>query len=512
MSSETSGHKWFILIAMCLSIFTIAFNSTAIMNATVAIRNELDLTTTTLSWVINAYLLTTASCIIIGGQFSDLYGRRKMFYLGAVIFLIASLLIATGQNFEALLLGRILQGLGAAFITPGSLAVVKTTFSKEENAYAIGMWSAAIGLGFALGPTMSGVITDFIDWRYIFWINIPILATAIIIIMIKDKSKHIANKKNAHLDILGLFLLVAGILPFTLGLIEGNNWGWNSYATIALLIAGPIILILFWQVETHIKHPLVHFEDFEKKIYVAGNIAMGTTVFVIMTVLYFINLYMQTPVLLNFTALKAGIYMLPFSGGMFITSSFVSSKLTDRFGFRLPISASFFAMSFAFACMSLININTEYWELGIGLLVIGAGTGIAFSSAPSLGMSALPDEKAGEASGVITTVNYICGVAAISIGTILFHHYGIKAATRIISTFYFSNIQTHQVHEILLGDNSALGVLLASAPAVKSKLIIEALQSGGLASLCSVMVMGSLATLICAVTCFQLIPKTHGKK
>ena len=208
MNTKVPSEKWFILIAMCLSIFTVAFNSTAIMNATVAIRNELNLTTTSLSWVINAYLLTTASCIIIGGQFSDRYGRRNMFFLGTATFIIASFMIATGNNFETLLLGRILQGFAAAFITPGTLALVKTSFAEHDDTFAISMWSAAVGLGFAVGPTVSGILTDYIDWRYIFWINIPILIAASYIIATKDKSPQVNTaKKNAHLDMLGLVLL-----------------------------------------------------------------------------------------------------------------------------------------------------------------------------------------------------------------------------------------------------------------------------------------------------------------
>lgn len=510
MKTENTTNNGYVLIAMCLCLFTLAFNSTAIMNASVAMRNELNLSTTTLSWLINAYLLTTAACVIIAGQCSAKYGRRAMFYGGASLFLLASVIIAMAHTFNILLVGRILQGLGAAFITPGALMALKTNSPSHHNTRAISLWVAAVSLGFALSPTLGGIITDALGWRYLFWINIPLFILAMCAVFINDKSALQPTKKNAHLDVLGVVLLIAGILPFTLGLIGSNQWGWDSYATIALLIAGPLILLVFWQVETHILHPLVHFEDFKKHVYVAGNLAIGSAIFTIMTVLYFVNIYLQTPVLLHFSALKAGIYMLPFSGSLFISATLLATKLSYHIGFRRAICLSLACMSISFAVLSHTNIHTSYAQIFPCLLMLGIGTGIVFAASPRLGISALPDKKVGEASGVISTINYLAGVAAIAVGTVLFHHFGIKTAHTIVSTYYFSNIQTQEVNKILLGDNSALSVLLQSAPAVKSQLIMQALQSGGLASFTSVMIMGAVVTLLSTIICFKLIPRAHG--
>jgi EmrB/QacA subfamily drug resistance transporter len=422
---------WLMLTAMCLAIFSAAFNTTSVMNALVAMNDSLHFSATSMQWLVNAYLLASASFIVVGGQLGDMFGRRRIFLMGAGGFIIASLIIAISHNPTLTIVGRALQGLSAAILTPGTLAMIKVGFPENLQSLGIGIWTSAIGLGFAFGPVISGIFTTYASWRWIFWSNVPLMLFAMVVARLFAQPTH-GEKENIPMDSYGLILLVCGLVPFTLGLVEGNVWGWLSLPTLGLLIGGIIILIIFWVVEHKVNSPLVHFHHFREKIFIAGNLGIGVSAFVLLGCLYFFNTLIQNPVLFHYSPLQAGLALLPMSISMFVVS-FIAPLITRRVGFRAPMAIAFIILAIACWLLHDLSMTSTYHNMWLPLLLFGSGLAVCFSSSSALGLSALPREKAGEGAGVINTINYYAGVLCVAIGTLISVYNGNSALQQMQS-------------------------------------------------------------------------------
>lgn len=495
---------WLVLFGLCVGMFAVAFNTTALMNALVSISNSLSLTPVSLQWAVNAYLLACASCIVLGGQLGDMYGRRKIISLGCLGFIFSSCMIAMSHSATVLIIGRGLQGLSAAILTPGTLAMIKFAFPEDKQTSAIGIWTAAIGLGFAIGPVLSGVFVHWLSWRYIFWLNIPLAAIALFIVYIFG-NHFSGTTQNIKLDWWGLLLLVCGLVPIVLALVEGNIWGWASTLTIFLLIAGVLILIAFWVIESMVKSPLVQFTHFHHRIFVAGSIDMGASIFSLIIILYFFNTFAQNPLLLNYTPLLAGYALLPVSISMFVFS-LCNKWIVGHFGFRWPITFALLLSATGFFLLSRITIPIHYSELVLPLILIGVGVGISFSGSPTLGMSALSAEKAGEGSGIINTINYLGGVLGTSIGTLFAIIYGRRALDMALAKIHLAHpLPLKLIDNAAFGERTSLRALFSKVAPVDKAHIVQALQQSSLHSFTAVALMAMCVALAAAVLSIILI-------
>ena len=483
---------WIVLVAICFAIFTVSFNTTAVANALIAIGHELHLTPTALQWVVNAYLLACASFIIIGGQLGDMFGRRKMLLWGILCFIFSSLLIATSNTPTLMIIGRGLQGLSAAIITPGTLAVVKIAFPGNKERYAIGGWTATIGLGFAFGPIIGGLLTSYWSWRDIFWVNIPLMLIAFVLIFLFTRKSRGA-KESAKLDLLGLILLISGLFPLTLGLIEGNIWGWSSFLTLFLLIGGIIVLIAFWIAEHLVNSPLVHFSHFQKRAFIAGNVGIAASIFSLMGVLFFFNIFIQNPILLHYSPVQASVALLPMSIALFIMS-LITGSITKKFGYRLPMVIALLIAALGLWMLHNITIDSTYRDLWFPLLLFGFGVGISFPCSPALGMASLPLEKAGEGSGIINTINYYSGVLCIAIGTLV-SIYSKQAS------FKAALASAHTVGKPIdqLGATTLAGHSLPPVTQLPQAVILQATQQATLHSFTTVMLMCAIVAILGAI-------------
>lgn len=497
--SDFSLNDCLLLTILCAAVFYANFNMTAVTNALSAIEAQLNLSNTASQWAINIYLLSAASLIIIGGQLGDMFGRRVLFLIGILSFWLAASVIALATSAELFLVGRCLQGIGAALVTPGALAIVKVHIPEHRHNTAISAITAAMGLGYALGPSVGGFLSLNYGWQSIFWGMLPLLSLVVLLTIWKVKPVYKAslNQHQQKLDLLGLLLFVCGMVPFVLGLIEGNTWGWSNIYTLILLLGGTFILVLFWMVETKVRSPLIDFSHFEKKLFALSILGVGNVVFSLLTILYFFNLYMQNSLLLNFTAFEAGVAMLPMSVGMFVASLY-TSKLIERLGLRHIALLSSCCMAVGFALLSFVNIKTTYHSLWLPLLLCGSGFGLAMSAFLNLGMGALPTEKAGEASGILSMINFLASIFSISIGNILFSHAGRHEAYKILKAASVSPIQPSLLSEALFSQKHVLVQLLQNLDPSHQKLIITTLQYSALSSLHSVIVL-NLSVIIAVI-------------
>lgn len=494
---------WIVLVAICLAMFAVAFNTTAVMNALVAITNDLHLSPVSLQWVVNAYLLACASFIVVGGQLGDMFGRRKIFLIGAFAFTFASLIIALAHTPTFIIVGRILQGSSAAIVTPGTLAILKIAFSGKYERYAVGGWTASIGLGFAFGPVISGLYTTYASWRGIFWTNIPLMLVVIIAVFLFVRRSR-APKQSLKLDLWGLVLLVFGLLPLALGLVEGNVWGWTSLPTLFLLIGGAILLIVFWFVEQAVESPLVNFYHFQERLFVAGNVGIAASIFALLGVLFFFNTFIQNPVLFNYSPIQAGIAILPLSVAMFILSLIIGS-VTKRIGYRVPMVISLLIIAVATYLLHNVNSHSTYSDMWFPLLLFGIGVGVSLACSPSLSMAALPVEKAGEGSGIINTVNYYSGVLCVAIGTLLSIYAGRVAIKMSLATGKLPQNLVERIDRVMIGHKGSLQALINYANPNLKQIIIQTAQESIIKSFSVVMLMCMVVAILGAIGIFFVV-------
>ena len=270
----------------------------------------------------NIYILTAATLILIGGKISDIFNRKKLFLLGSGGFLFASVLLVIATNLNMMLLGRFFQGICAALIASGSLAILNITFKDRSLGFAIGVWTAFVGVGNAIGPFIGGMLTDFVSWRCIFVVNaVLITLTALIAVVCVEveKESNIIRAKS-KLDYGGFILFSVGIFLIIFGLSESSVLGLLHPIVYIAMILGVVILLLFLVYERKAESPLIHLSFLRQKSFVFANIGLFLIYFIEMGIPYFLNLFFQNSSLFGLSASRAGTMLLPFSIAIFIFS------------------------------------------------------------------------------------------------------------------------------------------------------------------------------------------------
>ncbi|STX81374.1 multidrug efflux system protein [Legionella busanensis] len=257
-----------LIFAIAIGIFTLAFNATTFYNLTPLLIKEFNLSTTTAQWLFNSYLLAILALVVIGGKLGDNFGRRTIFLIGSLVFALGSFVIAIGINGWMFILGRTIQGLGVAFIFPGSSSLIRDSVPEDKQIFVFGIWSAASGLGMALGPIIGGIIAELLNWRIVFIVNIGVMVFSCIIILLCA-----SNNKNMSVnqtDFVGLILFIISITTIVLALVEGNTWGWINIKTLSSFMVGIISLAIFLYVETKICYPLLNLKSFTNPFFSIG--------------------------------------------------------------------------------------------------------------------------------------------------------------------------------------------------------------------------------------------------
>ncbi len=282
--------QWLLVWGISIGCFAVAMTTTSIMTAVPLISQTLTLSDAQATWVVNVYMLGASSLIILGGRMGDMFNPRRVFYVGNLLFLIGSILVASASNIILLLLGRTIQGLSAALIIPNSLAIIKDTFKdKNKEKIGIGIWSAMISLGFAVGPLIAGLMIDSIGWRYVFWLNIPITILSFLLCIFIKNTVYI--KKMIKIDYIGQVSLVISIFLIAFALTEGIQWGLDNPWTWITLIAGIVVFILFYFFEHTIEHPTIVFTIFKNWRFSVACLLIFLTFYTLITILLIYNLF-----------------------------------------------------------------------------------------------------------------------------------------------------------------------------------------------------------------------------
>lgn len=419
-NEDSNLRKWTILVAVCIGVFSVTFNTTAIMNALPGIMKSLNLSSSAAEWAINAYMLGAASLIAIGGRMGDIFPRRWVYYFGGAGFMLGSAIVALAGDTVWLIIGRACQGIFVGFVVPTSLTIIKVNFPHpDRQKVAIGAWAAIASLGFASGPLVSGVLIQLVNWRVIFWVNLPIIILSFLILFFV-KAKPSQNDTRLRIDYSGLILLILSVFCLSLGLTEGSHWGWSNFWTWACIIGGIIFFIILYFIDRNKENAVMHFGAFKNFNFNVSMILLFFTFYAMISFLYIYNLYIQNDAILDLSALYAGLSLLPTNIALFILS-FTVPKICIRFGFRFPSTISFLCLTVGFLWFYFIGSHSTYAALWFPLLLIGIGLGGTFPTFPGHALSKLPEKLAGGASGMVSLNMYFTSVFATAISAIFYH-------------------------------------------------------------------------------------------
>jgi MFS transporter, DHA2 family, methylenomycin A resistance protein len=442
------------LIVVCLIVFVICINTTAINTAVATIADDLALSTSTLGWAIDVYMLTAAALVVLGGQVGDILGRRRVTLVGIAVFAVGSALVATSFTGAQLIGGRALQGAGGAVLMPATMAIVNDTFSKEERGTALGVWGAISMLAFAFGPLYGGFLTEALSWRVIFWADVALLlvAAALLFALLRGLP---GGRTGTGVDLLGAMLLGSGSFLVVLALQQGQHWGWGSGLFLVVLATGVLLSVAFVMVELYRRNPLVDLSLFRRRQYVAGSLATFTNTVGLIGLLYFFNLYVQSAVLFDYSPLHASVVLLPYTVSMFVFA-YPSGRIADRIGYRLPVVAGLLVMTVGFVMLSQVSVGTTDAELWLPIVLCGVGVGLTYSTTSAAGLAAIPPEEAGQGAGVINMARFLGAVFVIAVGTILYVGQGVETLNKQLAQAGAGRVEEAKLDQVLTGSPGAL--------------------------------------------------------
>ncbi len=405
------NRKWWTLGAMCFALFMVMLDNTVVNVALPSIQRDLQAQLSALEWVINGYTLTFAVLIATGGRLGDIFGRRLMFLAGVIIFAVTSATAGLAQDPAMLIGSRAVQGVGAALMMPATLSIITHAFPAAERGKAIGTWAGVSALALSIGPVVGGFLTEYVSWRAIFFINLPVAIGAVIatIFAVTESRDETVDRR---VDYPGVVALTASLTAIVLALIEGNSWGWGSSQILALLVGGAIGLAAFVAIELRVTAPMVEFGLFRTRQFIGSNLIAFIITFAMMGTFFFMAIYMQD--ILGFGALEAGVRFLPTTVVIAVVAP-IAGRLADRLGPATPMSAGLAVLAVSMFMFAGIDTGTTYSGLLIPFILMGFGIALVMSPMSTAAMNAVSVQKSGVASGVLQMSRMIgasVGVAA----------------------------------------------------------------------------------------------------
>jgi len=422
--TETGRNPWAVLVVLCLGFFMVLLDITIV---NIAIPNMVDGLNASLDqvlWVLNAYTLTYAVLLITASRLGDRFGQRTLFAAGLAVFTLASAACGLAQNPDQLIAARVIQGIGGALLTPQTLAILTAIFPSERRGAAFGVWGGIAGLATIAGPVLGGILTTYLDWRWIFYVNVPIGIAALVatFLVIPD----LRPGRAAAVEPVGVVLASAGLLAITFGLIEGQRYDWGTVTTVsgvaitipAIIGAGVVLLVLFFLWDARRPTPLVPLTLFRERNFSLMNWVGATVNFAMVGLFLPLTIYLQSA--LGFSALKASLTMLPMSLISGAVAPF-AGRLADRVGgkYILLVGLTLFAAGMGWIDWRA-DVDSTWLTFLPGLVVGGVGLGCTFAPLATVAMRNIRPQLAGAASGVLNTTRQVGGaIGSAIVGAVL---------------------------------------------------------------------------------------------
>ena len=422
MRTNKASTGWVVALTGIGSLMA-ALDTLVVANALNTIRLDLGASLAQLEWTVNAYNLSFAVLLITGAAIGDRYGRRNMYALGLGLFTLASAVCALAPNVGLLIAARAVQGAGSALLVPLGLALLSAAFPPERRGVAIGMFSAVTGISVALGPLIGGAVVQGISWEWIFWLNVPIGAIAIPLVLTRMKESY---GPNTRLDVRGLALVSAGVFGIVWALVRGNTVGWGSVEVIGSLAAGLAIAAAFVAWELRAPAPMLPMSFFRSRAFSAGNAAMFFTFASLFSCVFFFSQLLQTD--LGYDPLAAGLRLMPWTA-TFITVAPVVGSFVDRIGERPLMVTGLSMQAIGAGWLALIvEPGIAYSHLIGPFIVSGVGVSMAIPSAQNSVVGSIANDALGKAAGVNSMMRELGGVFGIAVAVAVFAAAGSYAS------------------------------------------------------------------------------------
>jgi EmrB/QacA subfamily drug resistance transporter len=412
------NRKWWTLGAMCFALFMVMLDNTVVNIALPAIKDSFGASISGLSWTVNAYTLVFGVLLVTGGRLGDVFGRKRMFLAGLVVFTLGSIGAGFSGSIGELIFFRSVQGAGAAFLMPGSLSIITNTFSGAELGRALGMWAGISGLALGMGPVVGGFLVEKAGWEWIFFLNVPVAVVAAPLTMyaVRESRDETAVRR---IDWLGIATLSIGLGGLVLGLVQANDYGWASGRILGEFAIGVAGLVAFVMLQLRGRDPMLDMGFFRNRTFNAGNVIAFLVMFSMFATFFFITLYMQN--IERLSPLETGVRFLPMTI-LIIATAPVAGKLSDRYGSRWLLTGGMTLIAASLFLESRISDTSGYLTLLPAFLVGGVGMGMTMSPMTAAVMGSVDRTKAGAASGVLSMTRMVGGVFGVASLTALFEH------------------------------------------------------------------------------------------
>lgn len=417
--------RWLILVALCMSLFIIVMDNTILNVAIPSLITDLGASNSEIQWIIDAYVIVFAGLLLTSGSLSDRFGRKGALQAGIVLFGIGSAAAALSNSATQLILTRAFMGIGGALIMPATLSILTNVFrDPRERGRAIAIWAGVSGLAVAVGPITGGLLLAHFSWSSVFWVNIPIGITALILgAFVVPKSR---DPKQTRLDPFGAVLSIIGLATLLFGIIEGPEKGWSSDIVVASFVIAAIALIGFVKWEQHSTHPMLDMTVFRNPRFSSASSTITLTFFALFGSMFLMTQYWQ--LVHGYTALQAGIRLVPHALTMMIVAP-MSARFVERLGTKRVVTAGLSLIAIGLLALSTIHAHSPYLVVISYFLVMSAGMGMTMAPATESVMGSLPRAKAGVGSAVNDTTRQVGGALGVAIiGTIVSSVYAADIA------------------------------------------------------------------------------------
>ncbi len=497
LDERVHARRWFTLATLCLSLLIIVMDNTILNVAIPSLVRDLGASNSELQWIVDGYTLVFAGLLLSAGSFGDRRGRKRALRIGIVIFAAGSILSALAGSPSHLIVTRSLMGIGGALIMPSTLSILTNVFrDPKERGRAIAIWAGFSGLGVALGPLVGGLLLQHFSWSSVFWVNLPISATALIAgHFFVPESK---DPNAPRLDLPGALLSIVGLGSFLFGIIEGPDAGWSSPRVLAAFVAGLIGIVGFIGWELNTDHPMLDMSFFKNPRFSAANTAITLSFFALFGSLFLMTQYWQF--VQGYTPLQAGVRLVPYALTMMLTAP-LSAHLVERLGTKRVVTTGLLTIATSLALLSFIGVESSYWRVLANLCLMAVGMGLTMAPATESVMGSLPREKAGVGSAVNDTTRQMGGAL------------GVAVIGSLVASVYASHIRAAAVTAGVSGPaletarNSLGGALgVATSLGGQGAAFAETAKQAFVSGLSGGLRLGAVVVLVAAVVAHRFLP------
>ncbi|MGG4343458.1 MFS transporter [Paenibacillus lautus] len=500
-SFDHHKYRWWTLACLVLSLLIISFDVTVLNVALPTLSKELDAGTNELQWIMDSYLLVFSVLLLPAGSLGDRFGRKKMLFIGLIIFAITSLVAGFARTTDVLIVARAFMGVGGAIIMPLTFSILPTVFTPQEARKASAIWSASSGVGLLVGPLLGGFLIEKFSWGSIFFINVPIIAVVLIAgYFLIPESK---NEKAHRIDWLSMLLSCIGLGSLVYGIIESSRLGWGSLQVILTLCAGTLFIALFIVRQKFAKEPMVNLSLFKHPLFTWATLAVCVIMFVLNGLLFFLTQYLQFT--LDSNAYETGLRLIPFMAGMIVASLF-SVRVASKLGTKWAIATGLLIMGIGLFLLSTIDVQDSYGFVAIYLVIQGVGFGLALSPCMSAVMESLPRTEVGIGSAVNNTLRQVSSALGVAVlGTLISIKYQ-NGINKVIS-----DVPSQYVDYITNSIGTATKAAYTMDESIRSS-ILARINVAYIDGMDYTLKISSALLILCAVLIVVVLPKPLGVK